>query len=61
MQKQGKAGEETLSRALYVPFYSNKVKDKQEKQVNHTYALIEAKILMQAKKWNEEKIDIIRW
>ena len=31
-------------------FYSNKVKDKQEKQVNHTYFLIEAKIFMEAKK-----------
>ena len=30
-------------------------------QATHTYTLIEAKILMQAKKWNKEKKDIIRW
>ena len=53
-------GEEPLSRAVYVPFYSNKVKDKQEKQVNHTYDLIEAKIFRAATKSNEEKIDIFR-
>ena len=47
---KGKAGEEPFSRAVYVPFYSNKVKDKQEMQVTHTYALIEAKIFMEAKK-----------
>ena len=29
---KGKAGEEPFSRAVYVPFYSNKVKDKQDKQ-----------------------------
>ena len=43
---KGKAGEKTLSGAVYVCFYSNKVKGKQEKQVTHTYALIEGKIFM---------------
>ena len=38
-----------------------KVNDKQEKQVTHTYALIEAKIFMKATNWSKEKIDIIRW
>ena len=42
--------EEPLSRAAYVPFYSSKVKDKQEKQVTHTYPLIKAKIFMKATK-----------
>ena len=55
------AGEEQVSRAVYVPFYSNKIKDKQEKQLTHTYRLIEAKIFMEATKWNKEKIGIIRW
>ena len=55
------AGEKTLSRAVSVCFYSNKVKGKQEKQVAHTYPLIEAKIIMKTTKWNKEKIDIIRW
>ena len=36
--------------AVYVPFYSNKVKDKQAEQVNHTYNLIETKIFMTATK-----------
>ena len=60
---QGKAGERALSRAVYViMFFSNKIKDKQENQVAHTtYKLIEAKIFMEATKWNIEKIDIIRW
>ena len=40
---EGKAGEKTLSGAVYVCFYSNKVKGKQEKQVPHTYPLIRAK------------------
>ena len=40
----------------------NKVKDKQKMQVTHTYNLIEAKIFMEATKWNKmKKIDIIRW
>ena len=43
------------------PFYSNKIKNKQEKQVNHTYNLIQVKIFMKAIKWNKEKIDIIKW
>ena len=47
---QGKAGEEPLSQAAYVPFYLNQVKDQQEKQVTHTYHLIEAKIFMEATK-----------
>ena len=47
---QGKAGEEPLSWANYFPFYLRKVKDKQEKKVTHTYALIEAKIFMEATK-----------
>ena len=38
-----KADEEPLSRAVYVPFYSNKVKEKQEKQFTCTYALMKAK------------------
>ena len=58
---KGKAGESTLTGAVYVCFYSNKVKGKQEKQVTHTYPLIEAKIFMATTKWNKEKIDIIRW
>ena len=47
---KGKAGEETLSQAVYVCFFSNKVKGKQEKQVTHTYHLIEAKIFMETTK-----------
>ena len=47
---QGKAGEEPFSRTAYVPFYSNKVKDNEEKQVTHTYALREVKIFMEAAK-----------
>ena len=47
---KGQAAEEPLPRAVYVPFYSNKVKDKQEKQVTHTYKLIEAKGFMEATK-----------
>ena len=39
-----------LSWAAYVPFYLNKVNDKQEKQVTHTYNLIKAKIFMKATK-----------
>ena len=38
--KKGKAAEEPLSRAVYVPVYSNNVKEKQENQVMHTNALI---------------------
>ena len=57
---KGKAGEKTLTGAVYVCFYSNKVKGKQEKQVTHTYPLIEAKIFMETTKLNKEKIDIIR-
>ena len=37
---KGKAGEKTLTGAVYVCFYSNKVKGKQEKQVTYTYTLI---------------------
>ena len=40
---EGKAVEELLSRAVYNPIYSNKVRDKQEKQVTHTHYLIKAK------------------
>ena len=58
---KGKAGEKTLSGAVYVCFYSSKVKDKQEKQVTHTYPLNEAKIFMETTKWNKEKIGIITW
>ena len=58
---KGKAAEEFLSRAVYVRSYANKVKDEQEKQVTHTYPLIQAKRFMEATKWNKEKIDIIRW
>ena len=47
---KGKAGEKTLSGAVYVCFYSYKVKGKQEKQVTHTYNLIEAKIFMETTK-----------
>ena len=46
----GKAAEEPLSRAVYVRFFANKVKDKQEKQVTHTYNLIEAKRFMETTK-----------
>ena len=45
-----KAGEKTLSQAVYVCFYSNKVKGKQEKQVTHTYNLMKAKIFMETTK-----------
>ena len=47
---KGKAGEKTLFGAVYVCSYSNKVKGKQEKQVTHTYPLIEAKIFMETTK-----------
>ena len=47
---KGKACEKTLSGAVYVSFNSNKVKGKQEKQVTHTYNLIEAKIFMETTK-----------
>ena len=47
---RGKGGEKTLSGAVYVCFYSNKVEGKQEKQVTHTYPLIEAKIFMETTK-----------
>ena len=57
---KGKAGEKTLSGAVYVSFYSYKVKGKQEKQVTHTYPLIKAKFFMETTKRNKEKIDIIR-
>ena len=40
---EGKAVEELLSRAVYNHIYSNKVKDKQEKQVTHTHNLIQTK------------------
>ena len=43
---KGKAAKESLSRAVDVRFFSSKVKDKQEKQVMHTYNLIEAKSFM---------------
>ena len=33
----------------------------QEKHMTHTYHLIEAKISMEAKKENNEKIEIITW
>ena len=47
---RGKAAEEPLSSAVSVRFYSNKVKDKQEKQLTYTYPLIEAKRFMEATK-----------
>ena len=47
---KGKAGEKTLSGAVYVCFYSNKVKRKQEKEVTHTYTLIQVKIFMETTK-----------
>ena len=47
---KGKAGEERLGRAVYVAFYSNKVKDKREMQATHTYTLILAKMFMTATK-----------
>ena len=45
---QGKTAEKPKYRAVYVPFYSNKVKDKQQKQVTNTYHLIEANNFMEA-------------
>ena len=57
---KGKAGEKTLTGAVYIWFYSNKVKGKQEKQVTYTYNLIQAKIFMETTKWNKEKLDIVR-
>ena len=50
---KSKAPEQPLSRAVYVRFYSNKVKDKQKNQVKHTYALIEAKFFRERQ--NETK------
>ena len=47
---KGKAAEESLSGAVYVRFYSKKVKDKEENQVTHTYPLIKAKRFMEATK-----------
>ena len=47
---KGKAGEKTMTGAVYVYFYSNKVKGKQEKQVTHTYPLIQAKIFRETTK-----------
>ena len=35
---------------FYVTFYLNKGKDKQKKQVTHTYSLIKAKVFMEATK-----------
>ena len=46
----GKAAEEPLAKTVFVRFYSNKVNDKQEKLVLHTYPLIKAKRFMEAKK-----------
>ena len=46
----GKPAEEPLYRVAYVRFHSSKVKDEQEKQVTHTYNLIEAKGFMEATK-----------
>ena len=50
MTLKGKTAKESLSRAVHVRFHSNKVKDKQEKQVTHTYTLIESKRFMEATK-----------
>ena len=47
---KGKAAKEPIYRAVYVSFYSNKVKYKQERHVTHTYNLIEAKGFMEATK-----------
>ena len=47
---KGKAAEEPLSRAVYVCFYANIVKEKQENHVTHTYPLIQAKRFMEATK-----------
>ena len=47
---KGKAGEKTLTGAVYVCFFSNKVKGKQEKQVTHTYNLIQAKSFVETTK-----------
>ena len=47
---KGKAGGKTLSEAVYVCFYSNKVIRIQEKQVTHAYPLIAAKIFMETTK-----------
>ena len=55
-----KAAKECVSRAVYFRFYTKKVKDKQKKQVTHTYNLILAKRFMEATKLNKEKMDIIR-
>ena len=45
---------------FYVTLYSNKGIDTQEKQVTHTYHLIEAKIFKEATNGNKEEIDIVR-
>ena len=58
---KGEVGEKTLTGAVFVCFYPGNVKGKQEKQVTHTYNLIQVKIFMQTTKWNKEKLDIIRW
>ena len=39
LQLKGKSADDPLHRAFYVRFYESKVKDKQEKQVKHTYNL----------------------
>ena len=52
---QGIVGKEPLSRAAYVPFYLNKVKDQQEMQATHTYNLIKGKIFMEAKKLKKKE------
>ena len=47
---KGKAAEEPLSKAVYVRFYANEVKDKQERQLTHTYNLIGTKSFIDATK-----------
>ena len=47
---KSKAAEEPFTGAVFVRYYSNKVKDKHEKQFTHTYDLIEAKDFMEATK-----------
>ena len=51
----GKAAKEPLYRAVYIFFFSNTVKHKQEKQDMHTYNLIEAKSFYGSEKMKQRE------
>ena len=44
------ASSQRIEEKIYCAVYLNKIEDKQENQVAHTYKLIEAKIYMEATK-----------